>query len=36
MGDSGYDFTTANGGQIGKDSRRDLPGDIGEGIAIEK
>jgi len=36
MGDSGHDFTTANGGQIGENRRRDLPGNIGESIAIEK
>jgi hypothetical protein len=36
VGDSGHDFTTAYSGQVGEKRRRDLPGDISEGIAIEK
>jgi len=36
MGDDGHDFSPATGGQVGEDRRCDLPGYIGEGVAIEE
>jgi hypothetical protein len=34
MGYRGHDFTTAPGGQVGKDGSGDLPGHVGKSVAV--
>jgi len=36
VGDSGHEFTTAHGGQIGEDKINDRPANVGESIAVEE
>jgi hypothetical protein len=36
VGHGGHDFATPSGGQVGEDSRRDLPGNVGKGVAIKE